>query len=177
MIILIGGVSCSGKSTLAKRLLELNPSFLLLNMDTFYFLQADDWDHPSAFNIEAINQAIIDALNTHDTIIVEGLYALTHLSIPKDVPVLSILLDVPKEIARARREVRNRVQALDESWDADTPETFDVRVWPSFCKHTLPHIKAVEGLLMLQAGSPTEHLAQQVQQHLHSTLTVTVTDS
>ncbi len=87
MIIGIGGVSRSGKTTLAKRLArhfrEQGLSVVILHQDEFVFPEEQipkargkvDWEHPGSIDFERFRQAIRSSANTHDVVIAEGLMA------------------------------------------------------------------------------------------------------
>lgn len=87
MIIGIGGVSRSGKTTLAKRLArhfrKKGHSAILLHQDEFVFPEDQiprirdkvDWEHPGSIDFERLRQAILAHSQTNDVVIVEGLMA------------------------------------------------------------------------------------------------------
>jgi uridine kinase len=134
-IIGIGGVSRSGKSTLAKKLKDhfVTKRVRILDQDDFVKPENDipkikdrtDWEHPESIDIQSL-LAEIDAAEDQDLIIVEGLLAFhfEELRIRFDV---TIFLTISKGTFLFRRHQETR-------WGTE-PDWFIDHVWDSYLKY------------------------------------------
>ena len=136
IIIGIAGGSASGKTSLAKRLkreFEDTNSVIIIRQDDYYNDQAKmtmderlkvNYDHPFAFDnnllAKHLNELrarsdIIELVEPHDVIVVEGLFVLEDESIRKNLDI-KVFVDTPADvrfIRRLNRDVRDRGRSLD----------------------------------------------------------------
>lgn len=153
MIIGIGGVSRSGKTTLAKRLArhfrEQRLTTVILHQDDFVFPEEEipkirgktDWEHPGSIDFERFRQAILKASTTHDIVIAEGLMAFydeaTNALYDK-----CFFLEVSRETFMERK-------SQDLRWGKE-PDWYMVHIWESFQqfgqpRQPLPEIFVIDG--------------------------------
>lgn len=135
-IIGIGGVSRSGKSTLARKLKEalLPKQVLSVDMDQYVFPQEEvpkinghpDWEVPESINYRKVLDTIEENDPNHDFIIVEGILAFAN-------PTLKELYDVTvyMEISEATYLERRRQETR---WGKD-PEWYIEYVWEAHLKY------------------------------------------
>lgn len=134
-IIGIGGISQSGKSTMARRIKEMLPKkrVLILEMDAYVFPEAElpkikgiaDWDRPESMDFDKIIAAIIENQSSYDLILVEGIlpFANDYLRRFYNVTVFS---QISKETFLQRRKIETR-------WGQE-PEWYWEHVWDSYLK-------------------------------------------
>ncbi|MCO6480377.1 MAG: hypothetical protein J5I94_27295 [Phaeodactylibacter sp.] len=153
MIIGIGGVSRSGKTTLAKRLARhfrrQGLSAVILHQDDFVFPEEQipkirgktDWEHPGSIDFERFRQAIRSNANTHDIVIAEGLMALYDEG-------ANALYDKCFFVEISRETFLER-KSQDLRWGKE-PDWYIIRIWDSFQQYgqprqPLPEILVVNG--------------------------------
>lgn len=137
-LILIAGISRSGKSTLASSLAKKLDNAIHLEQDQFVLsednipkiLDRIDWETPKSIDWAKWNQQIEDALNTHQFIIAEGIFAFNdfHL-LQKASATISLSLSKREFLERRRKELR---------WGIE-PEWFLEHVWEAHLMHHNPH--------------------------------------
>ncbi|MFM9873168.1 MAG: uridine kinase [Fimbriimonadaceae bacterium] len=115
MTILIGGGSCSGKSTLTKALAEqLNAT--PINLDQFFcrdepnapMIEVNgqllfDCNHPQTINLQ---KALAEINQIREPRIIEGHFSLTYPEL-RQLATLTIFVDCPAEIRQQRRLARD----------------------------------------------------------------------
>jgi len=114
-LILVAGVSRSGKSTLATRLVHDLPNAIVLRQDEFILDQATlplingriDWENPETINWDRLISAHNEANEQYDFIIIEGIFALSSLQLAKP-SVFKILLTIDREEFIKRRSQETR---------------------------------------------------------------------
>lgn len=133
VVIGIAGGSASGKSTLAQRLYEaLAPrSVRLLALDSYYKSEQElplvttekgrvyrDYNCPEAFDWARFHADRLDAVRTHDIVIVEGLLTLWDEQTRNDC-TYTVFVDCPADIRIVRRIRRNLAWGLSLDEIAD----------------------------------------------------------
>lgn len=135
-IIGIGGVSRSGKSTLAQRLKEaLAPNHVLsLDLDEYVFDEKEiphikghpDWEVPESIDYARVLRAIAENKSEYDVIIVEGILAFANSSL-NDQYDLTVFMEISKDTYFERRRLETR-------WGKD-PEWYLKHVWETHLKY------------------------------------------
>jgi uridine kinase len=137
IIIAIGGVSRSGKSSLALWLHKQLPNSMVLSQDDFpqqeelipRVKDRTDWEHPDSINWNAWQKAIEVNLPENDYLILEGLFIYHELSLPTQARFNYYLsIDQDKFIEARKQETR---------WGKE-PLWFIEHVWHSHFQHGLP---------------------------------------
>ncbi len=131
MIIGIGGVSNSGKSTLAKQIEGLYPSKKgsILCMDDFtkpnlpYIKDHIDWEHPSTIDFERYVAAITKAKEENDLVIAEGIFAFYDKDL-NDLYEKTVFIEIDKETFFARKQ-------NDLRWGKE-PQWYMEHIWESY---------------------------------------------
>ncbi|XP_014215704.1 nicotinamide riboside kinase 1 [Copidosoma floridanum] len=153
IIIGISGLTCSGKTTIAKKIQETLEDSVLISQDN-YFLSVDDPRHTLVPELNHLNWEIltsldmskmysdvmktISSLSSNNTLedktcsetkilILEGFLLFNYEPIA-DLCQLRYFLDLSREICWNRRS--NRVYN-----PPDVPGYFDTVVWPEYLKH------------------------------------------
>lgn len=129
-IIGIGGVSRSGKSTLARKLSAhfSDKRVCIFDQDDFVKPEAEipkvqdrtDWEHPASIDVDALVSEIYAAQAHHDLIIVEGLLAF-HFDELTRLYDLTIFMQIDFEMFLFRRQKETR-------WGAE-PDWYIRHVW------------------------------------------------
>ncbi|WP_323757058.1 hypothetical protein [Roseivirga sp.] len=144
-VIAIGGVSRSGKSTLADWLVIQLKNATMLHQDE-YALPKDqlpkvkgltNWELPESIDWNAWHKAISQAKNHYDYVIIEGILVFANANINALIDQ-SIYLNIDKEDFLKRRSVEKR-------WGKE-PEWFIEYAWDAHLKYGLPPIdlKAIQ---------------------------------
>jgi len=134
-LILIAGVSRSGKSSLAKALHDDLPSTTILHQDEFVLPQDQipliqdriDWERPESIDWNRLLEAYEVAKAKYQYIIIEGIFAFSNSTLNKS-SAFTVLLTLDKEQFFERRKKENR-------WGKE-PDWFIEHVWES---HELFH--------------------------------------
>jgi len=131
-IIGIGGVSRSGKSTLAKKLKDhfATKRVVILDQDDFVKPQhaipkihgRTDWEHPDSIDLVALLAEMDAAQANQDVIIVEGLLAF-HFEELRSRYDITIFISISKDTFLFRRQQETR-------WGTE-PDWFIAHVWDS----------------------------------------------
>ena len=141
MIIGIGGCSNSGKSSLAKAIIQHMKNLKIIHLCQDDYMRYSsyltkiqdhtDWEIPSALKIEEYLNAVSLANNTYDIVLTEGIFA---FSFEKLYSLYSgkIFLSMDKDTFYARKK-------NDLRWGIE-PEWYIQHIWDS-------HIKYGKGLL------------------------------
>lgn len=132
----IGGVSRAGKTTLSNYIKTLYPnkSFFLIEMDQFVKNEDDipkvrnhiDWEHPISVDFERLKSALIDALESYDIVITEGIL-IFHSQELNALFDKRIFINVPKSVFYKRKKDDNR-------WGSE-PEWYVDYIWQSYLKY------------------------------------------
>lgn len=137
-LILIAGVSRSGKSSLAKDLCSRLKKAVHLDQDQFVKSESEiplirdrvDWETPESINWPNWRRAIQQGLRAHDYVIAEGIFAFADLGLIKEASI-TILLELEQDEFTARRKRETR-------W-GEEPNWFIQHVWNSHLLHHNPH--------------------------------------
>lgn len=137
-LILIAGVSRSGKSSLAKDLCSRLKKAVHLDQDQFVKSESEipliqdrvDWETPESINWPNWRQAIQQGLRVQNYVIAEGIFALSDLSLVQQASV-TILLELEQDEFKTRRQQETR-------W-GEEPDWFIQHVWDSHLLHHNPH--------------------------------------
>ena len=125
-ILAIGGISRSGKSTLAhqlaKELASLALDAMVISQDD-YCLPAvllpkikgvPDWEVPASMDWDRYHEAVFQAKQTHDWIIVEGLFVFDDHQLNTQYDH-QIVLEISYEVFMKRRNVEQR-WGIEPAW-------------------------------------------------------------
>ncbi len=159
-LILLAGVSRSGKSTLATKLVHDLPNAIVLHQDEFILDQSAlplikgriDWENPETIDWDRLVSAHDEANEQYDFIIIEGIFALSSLRLIK-ASAFKILLTLDREEFIKRRSQETR-------W-GDEPDWFIHHVWESHLACHNPHNLNLD--FELRNASPTEYVKLLVQ--------------
>lgn len=134
-VIGIGGVSRSGKSTLARKLEKaIHGTVLVLSQDDFTrpvdqiptIRDRTDWEHPDSIDFQKLISEISIKSEHFDFILLEGLLAFTNEKL-NSLYDHTILLTILKETFLARRKQESR-------WGKE-PDWYLEHVWESYLKY------------------------------------------
>lgn len=137
-IVLISGVSRSGKSTLAQKLCKDLSNAVILHQDKFvlpadqlpYIKDQIDWERPETIDWKTLKKGISESQSSKEYIIIEGIFTLTDLDIISTAAyIISLEIDKHTFTERRKRETR---------W-GNEPEWFLEHVWKSHLKFHNPH--------------------------------------
>lgn len=150
-LIAIGGISRSGKSSLALKLLAALPSSIVLHQDDFVKSEAlipqingrTDWEHPDSIDWTLWIKSIDKALAKYNYVIIEGLFAFYDASINSQIyKAIYLTIDKTTFLERRRKETR---------WGHE-PDWFIEHVWEAHWQWGL----APENLAITEMRSPNE---------------------
>lgn len=132
-LILIGGASAAGKTTMAGHLGRTVPELIsVISLDEHYRTQGD-WHDPDSIDFEAITRKVRTARAQGQPVIVEGMFALKSPLL--EVADLRVFVDADESTQLARRLSRN----AERGAPADAVLAYTRRtVWPAYRKHILP---------------------------------------
>lgn len=159
MLVLIGGVSRSGKSALADSLQEsLGDKCLALHQDEFVLPENDlpsvrdmhDWEVPESVDWKRWETSIGNALNQYEVVVAEGILAF----LPAEIFVkaeVAIYMEIDFNTFFARRKV-------DLRWGI-RPDWYYRHVWDAHFKYGLPPSDAQ--ILRLDGTKTLEHNLEQ----------------
>lgn len=131
MLILIGGISRSGKTTLALKLqAEQYPNAVVLHQDQYIQPQAlmptirdrIDWEHPASIHWSKWKSDILRHLSNNETLIAEGIFAFADADV-NGWAVQKHLLSIDEVTFRQRK-------AEDHRWGYEPPWYID-HIWKS----------------------------------------------
>lgn len=137
LVVVIAGVTCGGKTTIANRLSNTFNSISILHQDDFYYTKYEDhlesipelnyhaWDKISAYNMDKMMIAIDS--QTSDILVLEGILLLDDIRI-FNLADLIFFTVLDKEICWDRRETRTYLPP-------EPPGYFDKYAWPEYEKH------------------------------------------
>jgi nicotinamide/nicotinate riboside kinase len=135
-LIAIGGVSRSGKSSLALKLLAALPDSIVLHQDDFVKSEDQipqingrtDWEHPDSIDWPLWKESINTALAKHKYVIIEGLFAFYDTSINSRIhKAIYLSIDKATFLERRRKETR---------WGIE-PDWFIEHVWKAHWNYGL----------------------------------------
>lgn len=141
MLIGIGGVSRSGKSTLANQLFaeatRQKRTVRILHQDTFVRPSNElprirdhiDWEVPASMNWPRLQESIAEASAKNDIIVVEGLFAFAHEAINHQYD-RGICMHISRSIFEHRK-------LLDLRWGQE-PHWYINHIWESYQQHGRP---------------------------------------
>ncbi|MDH5608287.1 MAG: AAA family ATPase [Cyclobacteriaceae bacterium] len=137
-IIGIGGVSRSGKTTLAHQLkaymedsglsvrVLCQDDFVLAEDDLPYVGEHVDWETPESMDWDALLRALIRSSEACDICIVEGIFAF-HCKRINDYYTITVNLELEKEVFLERKK-------QDLRWGAE-PDWYIAHIWKSHLKY------------------------------------------
>jgi nicotinamide/nicotinate riboside kinase len=146
MLIGIGGLSRSGKSTLANLLLvyyrKIGKKAIVFHQDDFVFPETKipkindktDWESPQSIDHELLYEVVADFKHRFDVVIVDGFYAFID-------PKLNALFDKRIYLKIKRTEFLVR-KSKDTRWGYIPGWYFD-HIWQAFQKFGIPDFKAL----------------------------------
>jgi uridine kinase len=138
LLIGIGGVSRSGKSTLARQLQEhyasMGKSCLILSQDDFVIPEDQipkirdriDWEDPVSIDWKQLKRKIEEMKASFQVIIVEGLFAFVDPALT-ELYDMKFFMEISKETFLARK-------AVDDRWGPE-PDWFIEHIWESYLKY------------------------------------------
>ena len=137
-LILIGGVSRSGKSTLAQQLASVLPHSAYLEQDFFVKSEEQlpviqnriDWDSPESVDWISWEAAIRNNLESYDWVVAEGIFAFYN-EVINELKHFTIHLSVDRNTFLDERKKETR-------W-GEEPEWFLDHVWESHLKYSNVH--------------------------------------
>ncbi len=137
-LILIGGVSRSGKSTLAKELESLLPNSISLDQDDFILPESQipkikertDWEDPNSIDWDPLVNKLNQLATQHDFLILEGIFAFNSHQINAWADY-SIYLNLPYDSFFKRRKEETR-------WGIE-PDWYLEHVWNAHQQYANPH--------------------------------------
>lgn len=137
-LVLIAGVSRSGKSSLASALSARLQDAIHLDQDQFARPEQEiplirdriDWEAPESIDWTKWKTTISNALKKHRYVIAEGIFALSDQTLVRQAS-LTILLQLNETEFKARRKRETR-------W-GEEPEWFIQHVWDAHLLHHNPH--------------------------------------
>lgn len=154
LVILIAGVTCGGKTTIAKNLTNTFDNLSILHQDDFYYSNYNDhlksipelnyhmWDTISAYNMDKMIASINS--QTSNILVLEGILLLDDIRILKlSNLIFFILLD--KNTCWKRRQTRTYLPPEPDGY-------FENYAWPEYEKH-LEIIKKIEKNIIFLNGS------------------------
>lgn len=154
-LILIAGISRSGKTTLANRLANDLTNAIVLHQDEFIVDENSlpsikgriDWEKPETIAWKSLIEAYHKASQQYSLVIIEGIFALSDLRLTS-FSDFKILLELDHTEFIERRNQENR-------W-GDEPQWFIEHVWASHLVFHNPHHLTPD--IQLRDISPTEYI-------------------
>jgi len=142
VVIGIGGISNSGKSHLAEKLAEhfRNRSTKIISQDDFVLPKVEipqiidhiDWEAPESINFVKFKQTIVEAIKSHDFVIVEGIFAYFDKQI-NELYDKKLLIEISKETFLDRK-IKDTRWGIEPAWYMD-------HIWKSYLKFGQPKKK------------------------------------
>ena len=175
MIIGVGGCSCSGKTTLSKRLKEVLQAegfdVAIVNQDEYYKSpDLDHWEDPETINMDEFKAKILeenakapDATAKCRTriVIAEGFLV---YCLERSFFDVAFFVTAPYDILKARREKRNDWM----EWK-DPEGYFEKEVYPSYQKYNEHVINSRNGeYVKLDGSEPPDDIAAKAMDVLHA---------
>jgi len=143
MIVGIGGVSRAGKTTLANLMAKLflarNKSVVIIHQDEYVHEERDipkikdriDWEHPASIRTDDFRNAVIEANESHDLVIAEGLLCFNDPELTKRMD-RKILVTIAKETFLERKKE-------DLRWGSEPdPAWYMEHIWESYLRYGQP---------------------------------------
>jgi uridine kinase len=139
LLIGIGGVSRSGKtslaSTLASKIRSAKKKVLVIDQDDHVRPKPEipkiknlvDWEHPSSIDWLGLIKLIKQEIHRNDVIIIEGIFAFWSKEIKYD---LKVYLQISRTLFKERKNT-------DKRW-GDIPEWYIDHIWESHLKYGVP---------------------------------------
>ncbi|XP_029661711.1 nicotinamide riboside kinase 1 [Formica exsecta] len=185
-VIGISGATCSGKSTLANKILDNFPKSVMVRQDD-YFLPSDDprhimiqelnhlnWDLITSLDMQRMHSDIIKILHSHENdavglkkrvLILDGFLLFRHKD-TTDLCDRKYFLTLTKEQCWERR--KNRIYE-----PPDVPGYFDKVVWPEYIKYKNEIIKKKElhgTITFIDGSKDMEQIYEMVSQEINQLL-------
>jgi len=131
----IGGISRSGKSTLAKGIAGLLNDSVILHQDEYNAPRLPmldghiDWEVPAAVDFEKLIRAVRNARETHSIVIVEGILIFSNAELNQLFSRRIILTLEEEEFKKRKRQ--------DLRWGRE-PDWYIHHIWLSFLRYGYP---------------------------------------
>lgn len=135
LVVVIAGVTCGGKTTIANHLVNTFDDISILHQDDFYYtnehlesipeLNYHEWDKISAFDMDKMIATI--GSQTSNILVLEGILLLDDIRILNLADVVFFCV-LDKEICSVRREARKYLPP-------EPPGYFDKHAWPEYERH------------------------------------------
>lgn len=144
MILGIGGVSRSGKTTLTKLLKQrLFPDAYLIHQDDYvvpenkmpHWNEELDWEHPACIDFNRMSEAILGATKRHNHVIVEGFLIFYD-------PTVMSLFDKTVFIQIDRETFFDR-KRMDLRWGR-VSDDYMQHIWNSYLKYGKRHLEKAD---------------------------------
>ncbi|MDP3461257.1 MAG: hypothetical protein Q8S18_00545 [Bacteroidales bacterium] len=169
MIVGIGGVSTSGKTTLASRLKVALPSksLLVICQDDYINHINDipkiksrvDWEHPLSINQNTLHEAILSGTDKAEIVIAEGLMIFQNYVI-SSLFTRRIFIDLNYATFKERKKADNR-------WGSE-PDWYVEHIWNSYLTYGLPE-KNMKDILRID-GAKSYDITQIINYLYHGKL-------
>ncbi len=166
MVIGIGGVSNSGKSHLAENLVNhfRDRSTKIISQDNFalpsdkipHIFDHIDWEAPESINFVKFKQTIVEAIKSHDFVIVEGIFAYYDKKI-NELYDKKLFIEISKETFLDRK-IKDTRWGIEPAWYMD-------HIWKSYLKFGQPK-KKLKDIYLINGNS--EIILSDVLQYLSS---------
>jgi len=129
MIIGIGGMSRSGKTTLAHKIAEYYKQYsvCVLSLDDYAIPEKDipmihdmiDWEHPESIDFDKFYLDVVDFSKEYDLVLAEGFLIFLHEPLRNAFDKKICATITKEEFARRRKDQYNEPQwYLDHIWDS-----------------------------------------------------------
>lgn len=138
-LILIGGASAAGKTTVAGHLERtVSERLSVISLDAYYRTPGD-WHNPDSIDFEAVIRKVTTARTQGQPVIVEGMFALKSPFL--EIADLRVFVDAGESTQLTRRLSRN----VERGAPADAVLAYTRQtVWPAYRKHILPTKQAAD---------------------------------
>ena len=154
MILGIGGVSRSGKSSLARELISSFPGKRAIVLDQDNYVNEEgiipringetDWESPESMNFRGFYEALVEASGSYELVIGEGILVFWD-PLLADLFQKKILVQISRELFRERK-------VQDKRW-GDFPKWYVDHIWDSYQKYGTTQKKG-ENLLIVDGSRP-----------------------
>jgi len=173
LVIVIAGVTCGGKTTIANNLANTFNNISILHQDDFYYQNYEDhlenipelnyhlWDTINAYDMDKMMTAINS--QTSDILILEGILLLEDKRILKLANLIFFIL-LDKSHCIVRREARTYLPP-------EPPGYFDKFAWPEYKRHLKMVKKEKLDIIFLNGSDSIDFNTNIVINHIKQLLT------
>ncbi|XP_025207976.1 nicotinamide riboside kinase 1, partial [Melanaphis sacchari] len=171
LVIVIAGVTCGGKTTIANRLVDIFNNISILHQDDFYYTKHEDhlesipelnyhaWDKISAYNMNEMMIAIDS--QTSNILVLEGILLLDDIRI-LNLADLIFFTVLDKKNCWDRRVTRTYLPP-------EPPGYFDKYAWPEYEKH-FEKIKKKSNVIFLNGTDSIDFNTSIIVNHINQLL-------